>query len=152
MAKKLYVGNLSYDVDADTLTAWFSVHGTVESANIVNDRETNRSRGYGFVEMATEDEAQAAIEALNGTEHDGRAIKVAEANPSKPRRPRSGGGGGGGRRFGGGGGGGGGGRRYGGGGGSGGGGGGGGYRGNRSGGGPRSGNRDNGGGGGRRSY
>jgi RNA recognition motif-containing protein len=145
MAKKLYVGNLNYDVDADTLTAWFSAHGTVESANIVNDRETNRSRGYGFVEMATEEEAQAAIEALNGTEHGGRAIKVAEANPSKPRS----GGGGGGRRFGSGGGGGGGrGRRFGGGGG-----GAGGYRsGNRNGGGPRSGNRGNGGGGGRRSY
>ena len=137
MAKKMYVGNLSYDVDSDTLTAWFSAHGTVEAVHIVADRETGRSRGYGFVEMSSEEEAKAAIEALNETEHDGRAIKVAEANPPKSRRPR-GGGGGGGRRFGGGGGGGGyrGGNRSGGGGG----GGGGGYGGG------------GGGGGGRRSY
>ena len=135
MAKKMYVGNLSYDVDADTLTAWFSAHGTVESVHIVSDRETGRSRGYGFVEMSTEEEAKAAIEALNETEHDSRAIKVAEANPPKSRRPR-GGGGGGGRRFGGGGGGGGG------------------YRGgNRSGGGGGyGGSGSGGGGGGRRSY
>lgn len=131
MAKKMYVGNLSYDIDSDTLTAWFSAHGTVESAHIVTDRETGRSRGYGFVEMATEQEAQAAIEALNETEHDGRAIKVSEANPPKSRGPRGGGGGGGGRRFGGPGGGG---RRSGGGGG--------GYRsGNRSGGSSRPGGR-----------
>ncbi|MBL7215797.1 MAG: RNA-binding protein [Phycisphaerae bacterium] len=104
MAKKMYVGNLSYDVDADTLTAWFSAHGTVESVHIVTDRETGRSRGYGFVEMSNEEEAQAAIDALNGTEHEGRAIKVSEANPPKSHRPR--GGGGGGRRFGSGGGGG----------------------------------------------
>ena len=131
MAKKMYVGNLSYSVDSGTLTAWFSAHGTVESANIISDRETNQSRGYGFVEMSSEEEAKAAIEALNGTEKDGRALKVSEANPPKQR------GGGGGRRFGGGGGGG---FR----GGNRGGGGGGGYGGNRGGGG--------GGGGGKRSY
>ena len=145
MAKKMYVGNLSYSVDADTLTAWFSAHGTVESANIITDRETNQSRGYGFVEMSSEEEAKAAIEALNGTEKDGRALKVSEANPPKQR------GGGGGRRFGGGGGGGGG-FRGGNRGGSGGGGGGyGGSRGGGSGGG-YGGNRGGGGGGGKRSY
>ena len=136
MAKKMYVGNLSYSVDADTLTTWFSAHGTVESANIISDRETNQSRGYGFVEMSSEEEAKAAIEALNGTEQDGRAIKVSEANPPPKQR-----GGGGGRRFGGGGGSGGGFR-----GGNRGGSGGGGYGGNRGGGG------GGGGGGGRRSY
>lgn len=115
MAKKMYVGNLSYDVDVDTLKTWFSAHGTVTSANIISDRETNQSRGYGFVEMSSEEEAKAAIEALNGTEQDGRALKVSEANPPKNR-----GGGGGGRRFGGGGGGGYGGNRGGGGGGGGG--------------------------------
>lgn len=146
MAKKMYVGNLSYSVDADTLTAWFSAHGTVESAHIVTDRETGRSRGYGFVEMATEEEAKAAIEALNETEHDDRAIKVSEANPPKSRGPR-GGSGGGGRRFGGGGGGGGGGYRGGNRGGSGGGGGG--YRGGNRGG---SGGSGGSGGGNRRSY
>ena len=133
MAKKMYVGNLSYDVDADTLTTWFSAHGTVESAHIVSDRETNQSRGYGFVEMSSEEEAKAAIEALNGTEQSGRAIKVSEANPPKQR------GGGGGRRFGGGGGGRPGGNRGGGGGGR--------PGGNRGGGGGYG-----GGGGGRRSY
>ena len=66
MGKKLYVGNLSYDVDTDTLTAWFSAHGTVESAHIVNDRETNQSRGYGFVEMVLESEGTAAIAGLGG--------------------------------------------------------------------------------------
>jgi RNA recognition motif-containing protein len=144
MAKKMYVGNLSYGIDADTLTAWFSAHGTVESVHIVTDRETGRSKGYGFVEMSTEEEAKAAIEALDGTEQDGRAIKVSEANPPKARGPR-GGSGGGGRRFGGGGGGGGyrGGNR---GGNSGGGGGGGGYRGGNRGGSGGS------GGGNRRSY
>ena len=95
MAKKMYVGNLSYDVDADTLTAWFSAYGTVESAHIVTDRETNRSRGYGFVEMSSDEEAQAAIKGLNGSEQNDRAIKVSEANPPKQRS------GGGGRRFGG---------------------------------------------------
>lgn len=120
MAKKLYVGNLSPDVNKDDLVEWFSAHGTVQSAHIIMDRDTGQSRGYGFVEMAGEEEAQAAREALNGTEHSGSVIKVSEANPPKPKAQQRGGrgGGGGGRRFGGGGGGGG--RRFGGGGGGGG--------------------------------
>jgi RNA recognition motif-containing protein len=119
MGKKLYVGNLSYSVDSSTLEQLFSAHGTVQSAEIINDRDTGRSKGFGFVEMGSDAEAQAAIAALNGQENDGRALTVNEA---KPREPRSGGGGGGGRGGYGGGGGGGGGRGgYGGGGGGGGG-------------------------------
>jgi RNA recognition motif-containing protein len=105
MGKKLYVGNLSYSVDSSTLEQLFSAHGTVQSAEIINDRDTGRSKGFGFVEMGSDAEAQAAIAALNGQENDGRALTVNEA---KPREPRSGGfgGGGGGNRGGGGGGGG----------------------------------------------
>ncbi|MCI0498708.1 MAG: RNA-binding protein [Planctomycetales bacterium] len=110
MAKKLYVGNLDYSIDTNTISEWFSAYGTVESVNLVKDRQTDQSKGYGFVEMSTEEEAKAAIEGLNDSERNGRAIKVAEANPPKARAPRRpggfGGGGGGGRRFGGGGGGG----------------------------------------------
>jgi len=102
MGKKLYVGNLSYNVDSSELEQMFSAHGTVQSAEIISDRETGRSKGFGFVEMGSDDEAQAAIAALNGQENNGRALTVNEA---KPKEPRSGG-------FGGGGGGGGGGRRY----------------------------------------
>jgi len=91
MGKKLYVGNLSYQVDSSELEQLFSQHGTVESAQIINDRETGRSKGFGFVEMASDDEAQAAIAALNGQEHGGRALTVNEA---KPREERGGGGGG----------------------------------------------------------
>jgi RNA recognition motif-containing protein len=132
MAKKLYVGNLSYDVDSSALQELFTPHGTVESAEIISDRETGRSKGFGFVQMGTDAEADAAIAALNGQEHGGRALTVNEAKP-REARPRSGGGGGG---YGGGGGGGGGRGGYGGGGGGGGrggygGGGGGGDRGNR---------------------
>jgi RNA recognition motif-containing protein len=94
MGKKLYVGNLSYDVDSSTLQSLFSAHGTVESAEIISDRDTGRSKGFGFVEMSSEAEAQAAIAALNGVENNGRALTVNEA---KPRENRSGGGGGGGR-------------------------------------------------------
>lgn len=101
MAKKLYVGNLSYSVDSSGLEQLFSQHGTVQSAEVIADRDSGRSKGFGFVEMSSEDEAQAAIAALNGTDYDGRALTVNEA---KPREPRSGGGGGGGRRGGGGGG------------------------------------------------
>ena len=119
MGKKLYVGNLSYDVDSSALEALFSAHGTVQSAQIISDRDTGRSKGFGFVEMGSDAEAQAAIAALNGQQHDGRALTVNEA---KPKENRSGGGGGGGGRGGYGGGGGGGGRGgYGGGGGGGGG-------------------------------
>ena len=95
MGKKLYVGNLSYDVDSSALQTLFAAHGTVESAEIIADRETGRSKGFGFVEMSTDAEAQAAIAALNGTEHSGRSLTVNEA---KPRENRSGGGGGGGGR------------------------------------------------------
>ena len=79
MGKKLYVGNLSYDVDSSGLEQLFASHGTVESAQIITDRDTGRSKGFGFVEMSSEDEAQAAIAALNGQEHGGRALTVNEA-------------------------------------------------------------------------
>jgi RNA recognition motif-containing protein len=121
LAKKLYVGNLTYNVNESDLEALFSQFGTVQSAQIIVDRDTNRSKGFGFVEMDTDAQAQAAIQGLHEKEHDGRRLTVNEA---KPREPRSGGGGGyggggGGGRSGGGGyggGGGGGGRGYGGGG------------------------------------
>ena len=120
MGKKLYVGNLSYDVDSSALSEMFTAHGTVESAQIITDRDTGQSKGFGFVEMGSDKEAQAAIAALNGQDHGGRALTVNEA---KPKENRTGGGGGGGGRGGYGGGGGGGGRSSGGGGGYGGGGG-----------------------------
>ncbi len=104
MAKKLYVGNLSYDVDSAELNQMFSAHGTVQSADIIMDRDTNRSKGFGFVQMSTDAEADAAIEALNGQQSGGRALTVNEAKPREDR-PRSGGGGGGGGYGGGGGGG-----------------------------------------------
>jgi len=120
MGRKLYVGNLSYNVTDSDLEQLLAQHGTVQSAQVIQDRETGRSKGFGFVEMGTEEEAQAAIAALNGQEHDGRALTVNEAKP-KEERPRGGGGGGGGRGgYGGGGGGGGGRREFGGGGGGGG--------------------------------
>src|SRR5215217_2915015 len=104
MGKKLYVGNLSYQVDSSELEQLFGQHGTVVSAQIINDRDTGRSKGFGFVEMGSDEEAQAAVAALNGQQHGGRALTVNEA---RPREERGGGGGGGGSRggFGGGGGG-----------------------------------------------
>src|SRR3954451_16568576 len=106
MGTRLYVGNLSYQVDSSELQQLFAQHGTVASAEVISDKLTGRSKGFGFVEMGSEDEAQAAIAALNGQEHGGRALTVNEA---KPREERSGGGGrggyGGGRGGGGGGGG-----------------------------------------------
>ncbi len=96
MGKKLYIGNLSYDVSSSDLEALLSPHGTVESAQVIMDRDTGRSKGFGFVEMGSDSEAQAAISALDGQDQGGRALKVNEA---KPREPRSGGGGGGGRRY-----------------------------------------------------
>src|SRR5215207_7193774 len=123
---KLYVGNLSFNTSAQDLTELFASAGTVQSANVIEDRETGRSRGFGFVEMSSQEEGQNAIAQLNGKEVDGRELKVNEA---KPQDKRSGGGGGGGGR--GGYGGGGGGSRGGGGGYGGGGGGGGGYRGQK---------------------
>ena len=114
MGKKLYVGNLSYNVSDGDLEGLFGQFGTVQSAQVIQDRETGRSKGFGFVEMANDQEAQAAIQGLNLKEHDGRALTVNEAQP-RPQRSGGGGGGGGGGRGGyrgGGGGGGGGGRRY----------------------------------------
>lgn len=93
MGKRLYVGNLSYDVSSSDLQEMMSPHGTVESAEVISDRMTGQSKGFGFVEMASDQEAEAAIEALNGQEHGGRALTVNEA---KPRQERGGGGGGGG--------------------------------------------------------
>ena len=118
MGSKLYVGNLSYDVNSSDLEQLFAQYGTVQSAEVISDRDTGRSKGFGFVQMGSDEEAQAAISALNGQEHSGRSLTVNEAKPREDR-PRGGGGGGG---FGGGRGGGGGGGRggYGGGGGGGG--------------------------------
>ena len=92
MGKKLYVGNLTYNVNESDLEALFSQFGAVQSAQIIVDRDTNRSKGFGFVEMATNEEAQKAVSMLNGQRLDGRTIKVELANPQG-----AGGGGGGGR-------------------------------------------------------
>lgn len=118
MGKKLYVGNLSFNLGSEDLQDLFQAHGTVESAQVITDRESGRSKGFGFVEMSNDAEAQAAIKALNGVEVEGRTLTVNEAKP-RPEggrgereggfRGRSGGGGGG---FGGGRGGNGGGRRF----------------------------------------
>jgi RNA recognition motif-containing protein len=105
VGKKLYVGNLTYRVSSSDLEQLFSQFGSVESAEVISDRDTGRSKGFGFVEMSSDNEARAAIEALNDQEHDGRRLTVNEA---RPREPRTGGGGGGGGWRGGGGGGGGG--------------------------------------------
>jgi cold-inducible RNA-binding protein len=120
MSNKLFVGNLSFNTTENALQDAFAAHGTVTETNLMMDRMSGRPRGFGFVTMSTPEEAQKAIEALNGAQLDGRALTV---NIAKPREERPPGGGGGGRRdYGGGGGGGGGGRReYGGGGGGGGG-------------------------------
>jgi cold-inducible RNA-binding protein len=112
VAKKLYVGNLTYNVNESDLEALFTPFGTVKSAQIIVDRETNRSKGFGFVEMDSDDQAQAAIQGLNGREQDGRNLTVNEAKPREPRGGGGGYGGGGGRGGGGGYGGGGGGNRY----------------------------------------
>ena len=99
MGKKLYCGNLSYNVASSDLDQIFGEYGTVKSAEVIMDRDTGRSKGFGFVEMGSDSEAQAAIEGLNLKEHDGRALAVNEA---RPREDRRGGGGGGGSRSGGG--------------------------------------------------
>ncbi len=91
MGKKLYIGNLGYDVSSADLETLLSPHGTIQSAEVIMDRSTGQSKGFGFVEMNSDAEAQAAITALDGQEQGGRALKVNEA---KPREPRSGGGGG----------------------------------------------------------
>jgi RNA recognition motif-containing protein len=95
MAKKLYVGGLAYSVTDEQLRSLMTPHGTVETANVVVDRMTDRSRGFGFVEMGTQEQAEKAISALNGTQVDGRTLTV---NMAKPREDRGGGGGGGGGR------------------------------------------------------
>lgn len=92
MSNKLYVGNLSFHLTSDDLHDHFSQAGTVESAKVIEDRDTGRSRGFGFVEMATQEEAQAAIEQFNGEDFEGRNIVVNEA---RPREDRGGGRGGG---------------------------------------------------------
>ena len=99
MGKKLYVGNLAYGVTDSDLQQMFAAHGTVQSAQIIMDRDTGRSKGFGFVEMSSDQEAQAAIAALNGQEHDGRALTVNEARPKTDSGGRGGYGGGGGRRY-----------------------------------------------------
>lgn len=81
MGKKLYVGNLTYGVTDSDLSKMFEAHGTVESAQVIMDRDTGRSKGFGFVEMKTDQEAQAAISALNGKDSEGRALTVNEAKP-----------------------------------------------------------------------
>ena len=91
MGKKLYVGNLTFGATDSTLTQLFGAHGTVQSAQVIMDRDTGRSKGFGFVEMGSDAEAQAAIQALNGKEVEGRALTVNEA---KPREDRGGGRGG----------------------------------------------------------
>ncbi len=98
MAKKLYVGSLSYSTDDASLKNFFSGAGTVESASVVMDRMTGRSRGFGFVEMSTDEEAAHAVEMFNGQDLDGRKIIVNEARPMTERPPRRTGGGYGGHR------------------------------------------------------
>ncbi len=91
MGKKLYVGNLSYNVSSADLDTMFSAFGTVQSAQVIMDRDTGRSKGFGFVEMGSDHEAQASIDGLHDQEHGGRRLTVNEA---KPREDRGGGGGG----------------------------------------------------------
>ena len=101
MGRKLYVGNLKYDMDNAALERLFAEHGTVESASVVTDRHSGQSKGFGFVEMSSDAEAQSAIAALNGKDHGGRALTVNEARPREDRPRMGGGGGGGGGRGGG---------------------------------------------------
>lgn len=102
MSTKLYVGNLDFGTTNQDLSDLFAQHGTVESANVVEDRETGRSRGFGFVEMSSKSEGETAIAELDGKDHNGRSLKVNEAKPREDRGGRGGGGGGyggGGRRW-----------------------------------------------------
>lgn len=106
MAEKLYVGNIPHSLNDNELQDLFASYGTVVSAHVIIDRETGRSKGFGFVELSNKDEAQAAISALNGSEVGGRVLTVNEARPQTERRPRFNGGGdrdrrggGGGRRY-----------------------------------------------------
>jgi cold-inducible RNA-binding protein len=117
VGKKLYVGNLVYSVTRTDLESWFAEYGTVQSAQVITDRDTGRSKGFGFVEMDSDDQAQAAIQGLNEKEHEGRRLTVNEAKPRVATTDRGGyrsggtgagaggggyggaGGGGGGRRY-----------------------------------------------------
>lgn len=101
MGNKLYVGNLPYSFNDTDLERTFSAFGSVNSAKVMMDRDSGRSKGFGFVEMSSDAEANAAVEGLNGKDFGGRGIVVNEARPMEPRAPRSGGygGGGGGRRY-----------------------------------------------------
>ncbi len=90
MGSKLYVGNLSYGVTSSDLEQLFSQYGQVQSAEVISDRDTGRSKGFGFVQMGSDEEAQGAIAGLNGRDHDGRNLTVNEAKP-REARPRSGG-------------------------------------------------------------
>ena len=92
MGKRLYVGNLSYSVTSSSLEELFSQFGTVDSAQVIEDRETGRSKGFGFVEMQQEGDAKAAIDGLNEQEHEGRPLTVNEARPREDRRGGGGGG------------------------------------------------------------
>ncbi len=94
MGRKIYVGSLPYSITEQQLTDLFSPHGTVESARVIMDKFSGRSKGFGFVEMASDEEAQKAIAAVNGTSLEGRSLVVNEARPQESR-PRTGGGGGG---------------------------------------------------------
>src|SRR5947209_3176015 len=96
MGKKLYVGNLTYDTTDTALEQMFAAHGTVQSAQVIKDRDTGRSKGFGFVEMSSDQEAQNAIRELNGKQVEGRALTVNEAKPREDRGGSRGGGGGGG--------------------------------------------------------
>src|SRR5205085_5194505 len=101
MGSKIYIGNLSYNTSSSELEQLFGAHGTVQSAEVISDRDTGRSKGFGFVQMGSDEEAQAAIAALNGKDVDGRALTVNEAKPREDRPRGGGGGGGGGGGFGG---------------------------------------------------
>ena len=90
MGRKLYVGNLPYSVTQQALEETFGQCGTVDSVNVITDRDTGQSKGFGFIEMSSDSEAQKAIQELNGTSIDGREIKVNEAKPKAPRRDRGG--------------------------------------------------------------
>jgi len=99
VGKKLYVGNLTYSVTRTNLEEWFAQYGTVQSAQVVTDRDSGRSKGFGFVEMDTDAQAQAAIQGLNEHEHDGRRLTVDEAKPRVARTNSGGYGSGGGRAY-----------------------------------------------------
>lgn len=94
MATKIFVGSLAYTATDDDLAAFFAEAGTVVSAKVIMDRETNRSKGFGFVEMGSDEEAKAAVESLNGKDLSGRPVALSEARPQAPRENRGGGGGG----------------------------------------------------------